>query len=166
MFDLLNEEKRVDFFKSIIAKCRKQNKYGLSAGSFMLGRFLAKPLPKTFWEPFYPNEIAFMLNEYVLYEKYLAVLQEVGEQKLVRTHSKIESTNLKEIELRNLVLYNFVPLMKVEPDWDSVKECAMQLNDLQDNTLFIINSLSQPIEKTFNMDIPYVRSKVEEMAEL
>ena len=132
----------------------------------MLGRFLAKPLPKTFWEPFYPNEIAFMLNEYVLYEKYLAVLQEVGEQKLVRTHSKIESTNLKEIELRNLVLYNFVPLMKVEPDWDSVKECAMQLNDLQDNTLFIINSLSQPIEKTFNMDIPYVRSKVEEMAEL
>ena len=166
VFNLLNEEKKVDFFKSIIAKCRKQNKYGLSAGSFMLGRFLAKPLPKTFWEPFYPNEIAFMLNEYVLYEKYLAVLQEVGEQKLVRTHSKIESTNLKEIELRNLVLYNFVPLMKVEPDWDSVKECAMQLNDLQDNTLFIINSLSQPIEKTFNMDIPYVRSKVEEMAEL
>ena len=48
VFDLLDMEKKINFFKQVISNCIKQNLSGLSAGSFMLGRFVAKPLPCRF----------------------------------------------------------------------------------------------------------------------
>jgi len=166
VFEFLDCEKKVDFFKSIILKCKKLNLSGLDAGSFMLGRFIAKPLPKTFWETFTPDEIAFMLNEYVLYEKYLAVLQEVGETKLMRTHKQIISRNLKEIVLQNMTLYTFVPLVMTETNWDTVEIEVNKLNNRQDNTLYIVRSLSQPLDKIFEMTQPWVKSKVEELMKM
>lgn len=166
VFEFLDCEKKVDFFKSIIQKCKKLNISGLDAGSFMLGRFIAKPLPKTFWETFTPDEIAFMLNEYVLYEKYLAVLQEVGETKLMRAHKQIISRNLKEIVLHNMTLYTFVPLINTETNWDAVEIEVNKLNNRQDNTLYIVRSLSKPVDEIFDLSQPWVRSKVEELATL
>ncbi|MCQ2306404.1 MAG: hypothetical protein MJ000_02420 [Bacteroidales bacterium] len=166
VFEFLDSEKKVDFFKSIIHKCKKMNISGLDAGSFMLGRFIAKPLPKSFWETFTPDEIAFMLNEYVLYEKYLAVLQEVGETKLMRTHKQIISQNLKEIVLQNMTLYTFVPLIMTDTDWDEVECQVNRLNNSQDNTLYIARALSKPLDEIFDMSKPWIRDKVTELSKL
>ena len=166
VFDLLDIELQVDFFKNIIMKCKKQNLSGLQAGSFMIGRFLAKPLSKIFWEAFSPAEIAFMLNEYVLYEKYLAVLQEVGETKLMRTHKQIISQNLKEIVLQNMTLYTFVPLIMTDTDWDEVECQVNRLNNSQDNTLYIARALSKPLDEIFDMSKPWIRDKVTELSKL
>lgn len=166
VFEFLECEKKVDFFKSIIHKCKKMNISGLDAGSFMLGRFVAKPLPKAFWETFNAEEIAFILNEYVLYEKYLAVLQEVGETKLMRAHKQIISRDLQEIELNNITSDTFIPLMMTETNWDEVEIQANRLNNKQDNTLYIIRNLSKPIELAFDMSRPWVKKKVEELSRL
>ncbi len=163
VFNLLDIDKKIDFFKNIIIKCIKENLSGLEAGSFMLGRFLAKPLPKSFWEAFLPNEIAFMLNEYVLYEKYLTVLQEVGETKLTRTSSKIISEGLHELEIKNFDYYTFIPLMNLKINWSNVVRNINLLSNKQDNTLIFIETLSKPISDVFNMDQYWVRSKVEKL---
>lgn len=166
VFEFLEIEKKVDFFKSIIQKCKKSRISGLDAGSFMLGRFLAKPLPRTFWETFTPDEIAFMLNEYVLYEKYLAVIQEVGETKLMRAHKQIISKDLQEIELKSITLYVFVPLKMTETNWKDVEYQANLLHNLQDNTLYIIRMLSKPLENIFDLSTRWIMDKVEELSKL
>ena len=132
----------------------------------MLGRFIAKPLAKSFWEALLPNEIAFLLNEYVLYEKYLSVLQEVGETKLTRTHSKIISEGLHDLQLSNFDYYTFVPLMISNVKWIEIERHANLLNNRQDNTLFLIRTLSKPMSYIFNMDQFWVRNKVEKLMEL
>ncbi len=166
VFALLDNDKKIDFFKNIITKCVNNNLSGLEAGSFMIGRFLAKPLSKTFWEAFLPNEIAFMLNEYVLYEKYLSVLQEVGETKLTRTHSKIISEGFQELQISNFDYYTFVPLMISNAKWIEVEKYANTLNNKQDNTLLLIRTISKPMSYIFNMDQFWVRSKIEKLMEL
>lgn len=163
VFDLLDIELQVDFFKNIIMKCKKQNLSGLQAGSFMIGRFLAKPLSKIFWEAFSPAEIAFMLNEYVLYEKYLTVLQEVGETKLTRAHSKIESSGLEEMEISNFDYYIFVPLMSLPINWEETATEVSRLNSTQNNTSFLVNKLSTPINKLFDIEKPWIRNKIEKL---
>lgn len=166
VFNLLDIDKKIDFFKNIIIKCEKEKLSGLEAGSFMLGRFLAKPLPKAFWNAFLSNEIAFMLNEYVLYEKYLTVLQEVGETKLTRTTSKIISEGLHKLEVKNFDYYTFIPLMNVNVRWTEVERQVGRLNNMQDNTLLFIKTLSKPMSDIFNMDQYWVRSKVENLMNL
>ena len=163
VFNLLEIDKKIDFFKNIIMKCENYKLSGLEAGSFMLGRFIAKPLPKAFWEAFLPNEIAFMLNEYVLYEKYLTVLQEVGETKLTRTSSKIASEGLNELEIKNFDYYNFVPLMNIKARWDEIERNVNLLNNKQQNTLLLVKTLSKPMSDVFNMDQFWVRSKLEKL---
>lgn len=166
VFNLLDIDKKIDFFKKITIKCINERLSGLEAGSFMLGRFLAKALPKAFWEAFQPNEIAFMLNEYVLYEKYLTVLQEVGETRLTRTSSKIISEGLHALEVRNFDYYTFIPLMNHKVNWNEVKRQVNILNNKQDNTLIFINTLEKPISDVFNMDQYWVRNKVENLINL
>lgn len=166
IFDLLDNEKKIDFFKNIIVKCDKMNISGLQAGAFILGRFLAKPLSKIFWEAFQPNEIAFMLNEYVLYEKYLYVLQNVGETKLTKAHSQIIYQGLHELEIDNFDFYNFVPLINNKVNWNEVEIYVNRLNNMQKNTIFLIHTLSKPLSEIFHLDQLWVRNKIERLKSL
>ncbi len=166
VFALLDNDKKIDFFKNIIVKCNNNKLSGLEAGSFMLGRFLAKPLSKHFWQAFQASEIAFMLNEYVLYEKYLTVLQEVGETKLTRTHSKIISQGLDDLELKNFDYYTFVPLMVSNIKWADVERYVYNMHNKQDNTLFLIRTLAKPMSYIFNLDQFWVKSKIDKLINL
>ena len=162
----MNTKNIFDFFKNIIVKCEVEKLSGLEAGSFMLGRFLAKPLPKAFWEAFLPNELAFMLNEYVLYEKYLSVLQEVGETKLTRTSSKIISEGMHQLEVKNFDYYTFVTLMSVGVKWNEVMCFVNNLNNKQENTLLFIDTISKPMSEIFNMEQMWVKEKISRILEL
>lgn len=161
VFDLLDMDKKINFFKRVIHKCIEQNLSGLSAGSFMLGRFVAKPLPYRFWLDFDTTEVAYMLNEYVLYEKYLQVLEEVGETKLTRAHSKIVSEGMHNFNINTFDLYNFATLMRVEMDWKKVQAECKKFDSVQDNTLLLIQKLSCSTEDVFDLSIPWNRERYE-----
>ena len=163
VFDLLDMEKKIDFFKQVINNCIKQNLSGLRAGSFMLGRFVAKPLPCRFWKDFTPTEIAYMLNEYILYEKYLQVLEEVGETKLTRAHSKIVSEGMHNFTVNTFNLYNFATLMHIGADWDAIKTECRKFDSVQENTLLLMQKLSAPIEEVFDLSEPWNRERYERM---
>ena len=165
VYELLEYDKKVDFYRKAISKCLINNISGLNAGSFMLGRFAAQPLPKQFWHSLKSLEVAFILNEYVLYEKYLQVLDEVGETKLTRVHTKITNDGF-DFSLIFFDMYNFVTLIISMPDWYAINNDLNILPCKQSNTLLLIKKLSCPIEEIFDLSKPWIKEKVDKLAEL
>ena len=161
LFNLLTTEHKIDFFQKVYKMCIDKGISGLTAGSFMIGRFTAHPLPQRMWESLDVDVIAFLLNEYVLYEKYQQVLQEVGEIKLARAHSRIETEGIDNMVLRNFDLTNFIPLLYAKRDWNQI-EAALECIEHQDNTHLLVDMLNKPIEEIFDMSTPWKRALVED----
>ena len=113
------------------------------------------------WKRLSEEVIAFLLNEYVLYEKYQQVLQEVGEIKLARAHSRIETEGIDNMVLRNFDLNNFIPLLYANRDWEKITN-ALECIEHQDNTHLLVEMLNKPIEEIFDMSTPWKRALVEE----
>ena len=160
LFNLLDTSHKTDFFQRISHTCLRQGISGLTAGSFMIGRFVAHPLPVHMWNSLSDTIVAFLLNEYVLYEKYQQVLQEVGEIKLARAHSRIETEGIDNMVLRNFDLTNFIPLLHSNHQW-SLVSAALETIDHQDNTHLLVEMLSKPIEQLFDLSTPWKRAQVE-----
>jgi len=162
LFNLLDTSHKIDFFQRISTVCMQRAISGLTAGSFMIGRFTAHPLPIHMWNSLSDTVVAFLLNEYVLYEKYQQVLQEVGEIKLARAHSRIETEGIDNMVLRNFDLTNFIPLLHSTHRWDLVA-AALETIEHQDNTHLLIEMLSRPLEEIFDLSTPWKRAQVDEV---
>ncbi len=162
LFNLLTTERKTDFFRRIHKACVAKGISGLTAGSFMIGRFTARPLPLKMWETLEDDVIAFLLNEYVLYEKYQQVLQEVGEIKLARAHSRIETEGIDNMVLRNFDLSNFIPLLYANRNWELISS-ALERMEHQDNTHLLVEMLNKPLEEIFDMSTPWKRAFVEDI---
>lgn len=162
LFDLLTVGNKVDLFRRLFCRCRANNLSGLTAGSFMIGRFVARPLPRRMWNSLSDAVVAFLMNEYVLYEKYQQVLQEVGEIKLARAHSRIETEGIDNMVVKNFDMNNFVPLLYSQHDWNQV---ALELEHMehQDNTHLFIEMLSRPVEEIFDLSTPWKASIIQDI---
>lgn len=160
VFALLGDSRKVNFFQRVSAKCLSEGRSGLKAGSFMIGRFVAKPMPTAVWNGLSDRVVAFLLNEYVLYEKYLHVLEEVGEIRLARAHSRIETEGIDNMVIRNFDFLNFVPLLYSLHNWSNVA-AELEKMEHQDNTHLLVARLSQPVDKLFDMTKPWIRAQVE-----
>jgi hypothetical protein len=161
VFNLLTNDRKVHFFKKVSQICLRQQLSGLKAGSFMLGRFVSKPLSTYVWDNLDAPIVAFLLNEYVLYEKYLHVLEEVGEIRLARAHSRIETEGIDNMVLRNFDLSNFIPLLYANRNWGFISS-ALERIEHQDNTHLLVEMLNKPIDEIFDMSTPWKRAFVEE----
>ena len=159
VFNFLSNHNKIRFFQQAADICIREGRSGLKAGSFMLGRFTAKPLPTPVWDALTLQQVAFLLNEYVLYEKYLLVLQEVGEIKLTRAHSRIETEGIDNTTVNSFELYTFVPLLYSHHDRTRLND-ALQTIDHQDNTHLLTDTLSKPIDKIFDLTKPWIEEQV------
>ena len=162
LFNLLRTSNKVEFFRRIYTACIQRGISGLTAGSFMIGRFIARPLPVAMWNSLSDAIVAFLLNEYVLYEKYIQVLQEVGEIKLARAHSRIETDGIDNMVLRNFDLTNFIPLLRSTHDWKAITT-NLEAIEHQDNTHLLIEILSRPFNELFDTDSPWKKAIVDQV---
>jgi hypothetical protein len=159
IFNLLSTANKVDFLRRVHAECSRRGLTGLSAGSFMLGRFIANPLPVAMWNRLSDSDVAFVLNEYVMYQKYIQVLQEVGEIKLARAHSRIETEGIDNMVIEKFDMLNFVPLIFSVHDWTQVAK-ELECMEHQDNTHLLVDKLSKPIDQIFDMNNTYTVNQV------
>ena len=159
VFVLLNTARKVHFFQTVADICLTQGLNGLTAGSFMLGRFVSRPIPTSVWNRLSDRIVAFLLNEYVLYEKYQQVLAEVGEIRLARAHSRIETEGIDNMIVDNFDLLNLVPLIVSSHDWNSIAD-ELEKIEHQDNTHLLVEKLSRPIDQIFDMNNRYVANQV------
>lgn len=163
VYEFLTTERKMTFFEHANAFCLERKRSGLDAGSFMLGRFLATPQPITFWQPFSGQSLAFMLNEYVLYEKYLNVLYEVGEQQITKARRRILSEEISNIETNIYNIDQFISLKLTRPDWQAVEEAMQTLHNVQPESTPLIKKLRQPFGQLFDYNKPWERAKLEDV---
>ena len=160
VFTLLNNGRKVHFFQQVAKVCIENGLTGLKAGSFMIGRFVSRPLPVAVWNRLNDQTVAFLLNEYVLYEKYLHVLQEVGEIRLARAHSRIETEGIDNMNIGNFDLRTFIPLKVASHDWSHISE-ELEKIEHQANTHLLVEKLSRPLDEVYPMTQTWVRDVVE-----
>ena len=161
LYNLLSVDRKVLFFKKIINICIEKDIKGFNAGSFMLGRFVCLPLPCKFWKELNSKEIAFLLNETILFEKYLQVLYEVGEQHVTRAKNTILNQGLGEIKLNISNAKVFISLKLLSPDWDEIINSLPKGYDADTKTL--IDLLTKPFGSFFDYNAPWSISKLEEI---
>jgi hypothetical protein len=123
VFEMLTLDRKIRFFKLALAKCSRERISGYEAGAFMLGRFLCMPYPAAFWKAFSPAEIGLLVNEWVLFEKYMQVLHNVGERRLLLARKQILKGGLEQLSLHP---GNVQPLI-------TLKLSAARLQEARDN---------------------------------
>jgi len=158
IYSLLTTERKIRFFKSIILKCREEKLYGFTAGAFMLGRFLCQAHPMMFWKAFEPAEIVFLLNESILFDKYMQVLYEFGERHLNRTRNKILTDDLNTITLSKMDPDTFLTLKLCSPDWKTIESLILPSHDK--DTLQLIRLLKKPYGLLYQYNVPWSYEKL------
>lgn len=127
VFESLTLDRKIRFFKLALAKCARERISGYEAGAFMLGRFLCTRYPAAFWKCFTPAEVGMLVNEWVLFEKYMQLLHNVGERKVLLARKQILKDGLEQLSLhpgnvQSLITLKLsrIPLGEVHdslPDW-------------------------------------------------
>jgi len=153
IFDRLTTRHRIDFFQRTIARCQERKQCGFSAGAFMLGRFLSNRQPVEFWQALREEEILFALNEWVLFEKYMQVLYEVGERRIGRARDRILNEGLGSLLLNPGDMKVFITLKLAARDLARIG--ATSGLRIEPETPSILLFLEQPLEAIFPRDLPW-----------
>lgn len=150
VFDMLKPNQKATFFKKALAKCYREEISGLKAGAFMLGRFISLPIPVTFWRSFDPVEICLLVNEWVLFEKYMQVLHEVGERKVLRAKRRILENGLEELSIHAGSVSCLIPLKLSGVSLDDVMKSAPAWCDSQ--TFGVLDLLKRPYREFYDFE--------------
>jgi hypothetical protein len=142
VFDMLTLDRKIKFFKRAVAKCSQDHISGYGAGAFMMGRFLSLPYPVAFWKCFSPAEIAFLVNEWVLFEKYMQLLHNVGERKVLQARKKILQEGLDQLYLHPGYLHCLITLKLSGARLQEVRDSLPEWSDAQ--SAKVLELLQQP----------------------
>jgi len=159
IYSLLTTNRKILFFDNMIRKCTREQLSGFSAGAFMLGRFLCQPHPVSFWKAFDAPGIVFLLNEHILFDKYMQVLYEFGERHLSRTKNKILTDDLNGITLSRMDTDLFLSLKLSAPDWMKIEESIRPEHDKQTDSL--VAMLKKPFGDLILYDQPWSFEKLQ-----
>jgi len=140
-FRLLTPDHRVRLLKAVLGLCREKGVTGYAAGAFVVGSFVEPGAESGYWESFEPWEIASLLNEWLLHQKYLAVLDTVGERKVNRAKSLILEQGLATLPIHKGWVAEFKGLRSSRVDFDEVRRHIGDGFDPQ--TIEVLNLLSQ-----------------------
>jgi hypothetical protein len=163
IYTLLTPDRKITFFKSMIRLCQIKKVSGFSAGSFMLGRFMCQPHPVAFWKSFDPAGIVFLLNEHILFEKYMQILADFGERRLNRTKEKLLTDDLSDVVLSSMDPGLFTTLKLASPDW---KEVELQItNDHDKEVRQLVALLKKPFGVLYNYDAPWSLEKLQALCD-
>ncbi len=153
VFEMLTLDRKIRFFKLALAKCSREHISGYEAGAFMLGRFLCMPYPVAFWKTFSPSEIGLLVNEWVLFEKYMQVLQNVGERRLLLARKQILKGGLEQLSLHP---GNVQPLISLKLSRAPLQEARDSLPEWSDpQAARVLELLQQPYRTFYDFDVPW-----------
>jgi hypothetical protein len=151
-FIYLTANRRHRLLRAASARCLERGLSGYQAGAFLVGSLVEPESPVGFWEQFESAEIAFLLNEWVLHQKYLRLLDDVGESRISRVRSYILSQGLGALSIPRSEAAGFLTLKLSRADLDDVRRCIPEGSDPQ--TLELIDVLRQPFGMLFDYSDP------------
>ncbi len=148
VFEMLTLDRKIRFFKRTLEKCAREHLSGYEAGAFMLGRFLSVRYPAAFWKCFTPAEVGLLVNEWVLFEKYMQLLHNVGERKVLQARKKILKEGLDEVHLHPGNVQCLITLKLGHVPLEEVSASLPPWSDPQ--TRRVLDLLRQPYKAFYN----------------
>ena len=161
VFDLLTLDRKIRFFRRALAKCSGERLSGYEAGAFMLGRFLSSRYPVQFWKSFTPAEVALLINEWVLFEKYIQLLHDMGERKLLQARKKILQEGLDPLRLRAGNVKSLITIKLAGIPLAETQHAIQDWNDPQSNR--VVELLQQPYSEFFDFQKPWSVAELEKI---
>jgi hypothetical protein len=160
---MLDLERKARFYKDALARCRRRRLMGYTAGAFMLGRFISVAQPVAFWRAFEPWEIALLVNEWLLFEKYMRILNQVGERKVVRAKTAILQDGLGVVPLSPAAVKCLIPLKLSRVPLDAVAAGLPEWRDPQ--VLQVLEMLNRPYREYYDYDAPWSVGELQRMCD-
>lgn len=151
-FAYLTVERRARLLRAAAARCLARGISGYQAGAFVVGCLVEPDSPIRFWDQFDPGEIAFLLNEWVLHQKYLRLLDEVGESRVSRAKNYILTQGLERLLIPHCEGAEFLTLKLSRADLDEVRNSLREGSDPQ--TAEVIDHLRRPFGMLFDYSDP------------
>ncbi|HUM05843.1 MAG TPA: hypothetical protein VLT90_10315 [Terriglobales bacterium] len=153
VFEMLTLKRKIRFFKLALDKCLRSRVSGYEAGAFMLGRFLCLSYPASFWKSFTPLEVGLLVNEWVLFEKYMQVLHTVGERKILMARKQILKGGLDQLSLRPGYVQCLIALKLSRVSLDEARSALPEWTDPQSGK--VLEILQQPYRVFYDFDAPW-----------
>ncbi len=163
VFETLTLDRKIRFFKLALAKCSREQISGYEAGAFMLGRFLGMDYPAAFWRSFTPFEIGLLINEWVLFEKYMQVLQNVGERKLLMARKQILKGGLEQLSLHPGNVRSLITLKLSGARLEEARESLPKWCDLQ--SARVLELLQQPYRAFYDFNAVWSVRQLEKICQ-
>ncbi|MFH2042368.1 MAG: hypothetical protein ABIJ35_07595 [Acidobacteriota bacterium] len=162
-FDLLPLKKQVLLLKDTMRLCEKKGLSGYGAGAFVIGSLVKPGMPCVFWESFSPAEVGRLLNEWILHQKYIHVLSDVGERRIRRAEDYILTHGLGRLAIHTGFVSEFVTLKLSEIDLSAVSKILSPAFDPQ--TKEMLSVLQLPWGHFFDFDNPWSLSTLKKICE-
>ena len=161
VFEMLTLDRKIRFFKRAMAKCSREQLSGYEAGAFMLGRFLCMRYPAAFWKCFSPSELGLLVNEWVLFEKYMQILHNVGERKILMARKQILKGGLDQLSLHP---GNVQPLITLKLSGARLQEARDSLPEWTDpQSARVLELLQQPYRAFYDFNAVWSVSQLEKI---
>ncbi len=148
VFEMLTLDRKIRFFKAALTKLTREHKSGYEAGAFMLGRFLSQRFPVAFWKCFSSSQIALLVNEWVLFEKYMQLLHNVGERKVLQARKKILKEGLDQVSLHTGNVKCLITVKLSGIPLDETRKSLPETSDPQ--SARVLELLQQPYKEFYN----------------
>jgi phosphohistidine swiveling domain-containing protein len=161
VFEMLTLDRKIRFFKLALAKCFQERISGYEAGAFMLGRFLCMRYPGAFWKSFTPSEIGLLVNEWVLFEKYMQVLHNVGERKVLLARKQILKEGLEQLLLHPGNVQPLITLKLSGAPLEEAKKSLPQWSDPQ--SARALELLQQPYGVFYDFNVAWSLNQLQKI---
>jgi len=163
VFEMLTMKRKIRFFKLALEKCCRDHISGYEAGAFMLGRFLCLQYPVSFWKAFTPSEVGLLVNEWVLFEKYMQVLHTVGERRVLMARKQILKGGLDQLSLHPGKLQGLIALKLSSVSLDEARTSLPEWTDPQSEK--VLEILQQPYRAFYNFEAPWSVRQLQKICE-
>ena len=161
VFEMLTLDRKIRFFKRALAKCSRDRISGYEAGAFMLGRFLCLRYPVAFWKCFSPPEIGLLVNEWVLFEKYMQLLHNVGERKILLARKQILKGGLDQLSLHPGNVQSLITLKLSGVRLEEAKQSLPEWTDPQSGR--VLELLQQPYRVFYDFNAAWSVGRLEKI---
>ena len=161
VFQMLSLDRKMKFFKRAAEKCACEHISGYEAGAFMLGRFLCVRYPAAFWKHFSPAEIGLLVNEWVLFEKYMQVLHNVGEREALKARKQILKGGLDQLALHPGSLQSLITIKLSGAPLEEVRKSLPEWTDPQSTK--VVELLQLPYGAFYDFKAPWSISRLQQI---
>jgi pyruvate,orthophosphate dikinase len=162
-YELLTPDRQIKLLKAALGICLGKGISGYQAGAFIIGSLVKPGSRVAFWQCFRPLEIAMLMNEWVLYQKYLNIMNDLGERKISRAKDYILSRGLGSLRIHKGLVSDFMTLKLSGADLNEARRQVTAMFDPQ--TTGVLDLLLRPYAEFFDFADPKSFSALQRICE-